>query len=69
MTDLAKPMSEAEALEWGKSLARDVKEVLDKYPEAGPDNVRHTLILLQLSPEERLKRGLIRGRAAALYRK
>lgn len=61
--------SNAAAIEWGKALAREVKKVLEKHPEADPDNVRHTLILLQLPPEERLRRGLIRGRAAAFYRR
>jgi hypothetical protein len=56
-------MTEAEANRWGEKLARDVRAVLKKYPEADPDNVRHTLILLQMSPEERLARSLLRGGA------
>lgn len=58
-------MSDAEALVWGEKLAGAVKAVLDKHPEADPDNVRHTLILLQMKPEERLARSLLRGGARA----
>ena len=46
-----------------------VQQVLAAHPEADPDNVRHTLILLEQPPLERLQRSLIRGRTAALRRK
>jgi hypothetical protein len=59
------PVTEAEAIRWGEKLARDVRAILEKHPEADPDNVRHTLILLQMSPEERLARSLLRGGARA----
>jgi hypothetical protein len=39
--------------------------VLAVRPEADPDNVRHTLILLKQPPLERLRRSLTRGRALA----
>jgi hypothetical protein len=39
--------------------------VMDRFPEADPDNVRHTLILLQHPPEQRLARSLLRGGARA----
>jgi hypothetical protein len=42
-----------------------VRRVLAAHPDADPDNVRHTLILLEQPPLERLRRSLIRGRAAA----
>jgi hypothetical protein len=51
------------AMQWGRDLAEKVKRVLEKYPEADPDNVRHALILLQMPPEERLARSLLRGGA------
>ena len=54
-----------EAADWAQKLARDVKAVLQRFPDADPDNVRHTLILLQLPPEERLARSLLRGGARA----
>jgi hypothetical protein len=50
-------------------LSARVDKVLAAHPEADRDNVRHTLILLELPPFERLQRSLIRGRAAALRRK
>jgi len=42
-----------------------VREVLAARPEADPDNVRHTIILLEKPPLERLRRSLIRGRTLA----
>jgi hypothetical protein len=57
-----------DADEWAQKLAHDVKAVLDRFPDADPDNVRHALILLQKSPEERLARSLLRGGARAKRR-
>lgn len=54
---------------WARRLSTRVQKVLALHPEADPDNVRHTLILLEQPPLERLQRSLIRGRAAALLRK
>jgi hypothetical protein len=56
-------MTEAEATDWGRRLAREVRATCEKYPDADPDNIRHTLILLEKSPEERLARSLLRGGA------
>lgn len=47
-------------------LTARVEDVLSAHPTADPDNVRHTLILLERPPLERLQRSLIRARAAAL---
>ena len=57
------------ARRWARRLAARVQQVLSIHPEADPDNVRHTLILLEQPPLERLQRSLIRGRATALFRK
>jgi hypothetical protein len=46
-----------------------VKKIVETHPHADPDNVRHTLILLEQPPLERLQRSLIRGRATAILRK
>jgi hypothetical protein len=54
------------AVEKGRDLARRVRGVLEKYPDADPDNVRHTLILLDMPPEERLARSLLRGGARTI---
>jgi hypothetical protein len=59
----------ADAARWAKRLSARVARVLAAHPEADPDNVRHTLILLEMPPFERLQRSLIRGRAAAIFRK
>ena len=49
---------------WAARLMESVRAVLDQYPQADPDNVRHTLILLEQPPLERLRRSLTRGRSA-----
>lgn len=46
-------------------LMESVRAVLAVRPEADPDNVRHTLLLLELPPLERLRSSLTRGRALA----
>jgi hypothetical protein len=51
-----------QASRWARRLSRRVQKVLKAHPEADPDNVRPTLMLLELPPLERLRRGLIRGR-------
>jgi hypothetical protein len=58
-------MTEIDANRWAEKLAHDVRAVLEKHPEADPENVRHTLILLGMNPEERLARSLLRGGARA----
>lgn len=60
-----KDSRERKASRWAASLMKSVRAVLAAYPEADPDNVRHTLILLELPPLERLRRSLTRGRALA----
>ena len=51
------------SLEREKMLMRSerVKSVLAENPGLDPDNVRHTLFLLEMEPEERLRRALLRG--------
>ena len=56
---------EREAQRWAQELMESVRRVLDRHPEADPDNVRHTLILLGEPPIERLRRSLTRGRSSA----
>jgi hypothetical protein len=57
------------ARRWARRLSTRVKRILANHPHADPDNVRHTLILLEQPPLERLQRSLIRGRATAIFRK
>jgi len=57
-----KPLRDPEARRWAKRLMNSVNAVLAIRPEADPDNVRHTFILLEQPPMERLRRSLIRGR-------
>jgi len=56
---------ERRAAKWAADLMESVRAVLAVRPEADPDNVRHTLILLQQPPLERLRKSLTRGRALA----
>ena len=69
MKQRAQVSDEAKARRWALRLSARVKKVLAAHPHADPDNVRHTLILLEQPPLERLQRSLIRGRAAAIFRK
>jgi predicted trehalose synthase len=59
----------AQAQRWARRLTERVQKILSAHPGADPDNVRHTLILLEQPPLERLQRSLIRGRATAILRK
>jgi hypothetical protein len=69
MKQLAPNTNAANARRWALRLSARVRKVLAAHPQADPDNVRHTLILLEQPPLERLQRSLIRGRATAIFRK
>ena len=58
-----------QARRWARRLSMRVEKIIAAHPQADPDNIRHTLILLEQPPLERLQRSLIRGRAAAILRK
>ena len=62
-------MAAAKAQRWAKRLSVRVEKIVAAHPTADRDNVRHTLILLEQPPLERLQRSLLRGRATAIYRK
>jgi hypothetical protein len=57
------------AKRWARRLSARVAKILAAHPHADSDNVRHTLILLEQPPLERLQRSLIRGRATTIFRK
>jgi hypothetical protein len=63
MKNRVQPIDAAKARRWAIRLSARVEKVLAAHPDADPDNVRHTLILLELPPLERLRRSLTRGRA------
>jgi hypothetical protein len=69
MNQRAQTITAAKAQRWARRLTLRVGKVLAAHPHADPDNVRHTLILLEQRPLERLQRSLIRGRATAIFRK
>jgi hypothetical protein len=48
-------------------LQRTLRRVMQRHPKADPDNVWHALLLLELPPLERLRRGLIRGQKPHLH--
>jgi len=58
-------LNERRAVRWAQRLNANVQAVLEAHPGADPDNVRHTLILLEKTPLERLELSLLRGRAHA----
>jgi transcriptional regulator with XRE-family HTH domain len=51
-----------------RSLLEEARTICAEHPEASFENVWHTLNLLDLPPEERLNRSLIRGRATSVHR-
>jgi hypothetical protein len=59
----------ARTVRWAKKLADDVGAVMARHPDADPEDVRLTLISLQLPPLMRLNRSLRRGRGFAAFRK
>jgi hypothetical protein len=63
------PIDAVKASRWAQRLSTRVGKILAAHPGADRDNVRHTLILLEQPPLERLQRSLIRGRATAIFRK
>jgi hypothetical protein len=69
MKQRAQSNNDAEAKRWARRLSARVGKILAAHPGADPDNIRHTLILLEQPPLERLQRSLIRGRVTAILRK
>jgi hypothetical protein len=45
-----------------------VSRIMQRHTDADPDNLRHTLLLLQKQPIERLRRALLRGRKIDIQR-
>jgi AcrR family transcriptional regulator len=50
------------AVERAKRLMAEVNRIVKRHPGVDPDNIRHTLLLLDEEPIERLRRALQRGR-------
>lgn len=50
------------ALERMKQLLEEVNRIVERHPGVDPDNIRHTLLLLDEEPIQRLRRALRRGR-------
>jgi hypothetical protein len=69
MKQRAQSPNATKAGRWARRLSTRVEKILAAHPDADRDNVRHTLILLEQPPLERLQRSLIRGRATAIFRK
>ena len=58
-------LKQRRAMRWAQRLNAKVQAILEAHPGADPDNIRHTLILLEKPPLERLQLSLLRGRAYA----
>jgi transcriptional regulator with XRE-family HTH domain len=48
-------------------IAALTDKIIADHPELDRENVRHTLLLLQEEPVERLRRGLIRGQKINIF--
>lgn len=54
--------------EWRvRRILAEVDRIMAKHPRASREDVRHTLLLLDQKPIERLRRGLLRGRRSDLH--
>jgi hypothetical protein len=51
-----------------RRIMREVTAIRRRHPEADPDTIRHTLILLKEKPVERLRRSLLRAQKPDLQR-
>jgi transcriptional regulator with XRE-family HTH domain len=60
-------IEEPDHLEKARRILLQVDRVMSRHPEASREDVLHTLRLLELKPIERLRRGLLRGRASRLH--
>jgi len=49
-------------------LRKQLDRVLKKYPYSDPENIWHTLLLLEKRPIDRLRQGLLRGQKFAFHR-
>ncbi len=49
-----------------RAIAVEAERISRRQPEADPDNVRHTLLLLDEKPIVRLRRALRRGRVVGI---
>jgi hypothetical protein len=50
-----------------RARERALARVLKQHPEADAETVWHALVLLELPPVERLRRGLLRGQTVHLH--
>jgi transcriptional regulator with XRE-family HTH domain len=61
-------LTEPEPEEAGiKTVLEDLERIVGRNKRADRDNVRHTLLLLQEEPIERLRRALARGRKSDFH--
>ncbi len=63
LTEESTPLAKVE------QVLKQVRTITQHYQKADPDNIRHTLVLLQDKPVDRLRRALLRGQQFNLYRK
>jgi transcriptional regulator with XRE-family HTH domain len=63
LTEESTPLARVE------QVLKQVRTITQHYQKADPDNIRHTLVLLQDKPVDRLRRALLRGQKFNLYGK
>jgi hypothetical protein len=61
--------SQAKQVARHRALQREWLAITRRYPQADPDNVWHTLLLLDEPPFQRLQRGLRRAQGKDLFAK
>jgi len=59
-------VDEGSRAQQGRVLLKQIDEIAARNPKADRDTIRHTLILLQENPVERLRRALQRARSINL---
>jgi transcriptional regulator with XRE-family HTH domain len=60
---------ESTQLAKAEQILKQVRTITQHYQKADPDNIRHTLVLLQDKPIDRLRRALLRGQKFNFYGK
>ena len=66
-SEAGRRVSNSLARRWGRRLAAEVQRIVLENPEVDPEDVRLTLISLELPPLARLNRSLRRGRGFASF--
>jgi len=67
MVPMKRNLQEAAVLRQHRLRTRRLRPIVRTHPEVDLENVWHTLVLLDLPPIERLRRGLLRGQTVNFF--